>query len=105
MNELEGAYEEHRFGFTSFQFPSDEPMEPSQEAIALTRHALSFITSVVANSRTGKSALMKLALVNSLFGNTGESSAEIAKRFGVSCRSVERCKAELLKEFLVRGKP
>jgi hypothetical protein len=93
-----------RSALVQFQFPADEPREPSQEAQQMARDAIAFVVDIVSRSRTGKSAMMKLALINSLFDNTGESSSEIAKRFGVSVRAVEKYKAELLKDFLVRCK-
>jgi hypothetical protein len=104
MTEIEGAYEDSRYGFTQFQYPDESRRSVTPEAMRMTRDAVAFVVDIVSRSRTGKSALMKLAVVNSLFGNLGESSADIAKRFNVSVRAVENCKAELRKDFLVRGK-
>ena len=104
MTEQQASYEDARFGAAGFEYPDEPQREPSQEAMQMTRDAIGFVLAIVSRSRTGRSALMRLAVVSSLFGNTRESSAEIAKRYGVSRRSVERCKAELPKEFLVRVK-
>jgi len=102
VTETEATWESDRFVGTSFAYP-DEPREPSQEAQQMTRDAVNFVLDVVANSRTSRAALLKLACVRSLFGG-GETSQEIAKRFGVSPRAVQQVKKDLRSQFLGRGK-
>jgi hypothetical protein len=102
MNEIEGSYEDRRYGSVAFQFPHDEAMAPSTEAIQMTRDAICFVLDIVSASRTAQSALLKLACVRSVFGG-GETSQEIARRYRVSTRAVQLVKKNLRSQFLGRA--
>ena len=101
MTETEASWENDRFGSTQFEYPN-EPQAPSAEAMQMTRDAVNFVLDIVAKSRTPRAALLKLACVRSMFGS-GETSLELAKRYGVTPREIQRVRKNLRAEFLGRS--
>jgi len=84
-----------------FVYPDEVREQTSKEAIELARDAIGFVVAIVAKSRTGRAALLRLTVVDSLFSGHFPSR-EIAKRFGVSVRVVQRLRKELRAEFFGR---
>jgi hypothetical protein len=104
VNENEGNWESHRFGGTPFVYKAnDETKPPSDEAIALARDAVTFIIGIVEESKTPRAALLKLACMNAVLSRWGETSADIAKRFGVSDRAVQQVTKDIKAKFMGRS--